>query len=161
MDYPSYEGITYSKDGCTFKFEAEGPHGTIPKVVQFKATQRRGVYSLSFGDLIRDGYLDYTAQGANGDHERILTTVALTVFVFLERYPRRAVIFQGSTPARTRLYRMAINRAFDELNAVFYIQGFVREENGRLRLRQFAPAKHFDGFLVRKRQVSEYPNPPP
>jgi hypothetical protein len=90
-----------------------------------------------------------------------LATVAKTVFAFLDCYPDRTVIFQGSSAGRTRLYRMAINKALDELLTVFEIKGLVRKEDQMLHIEIFQSGVTYEAFLVRKRSATEYANPPP
>lgn len=160
MNYPSYSDIEFSKDLRTFKFLSKGVNGPIWKVVQYSPTGRKGVYNLAFGDLLGHGYLDDATVSANGDRDMVLATVAMTVYAFLERYPRRAVIFQGSSPARTRLYRMAISKAFEDLESVFEIKGLLKTEDGNTLLEDFEKGKNYMAFLVRMR-LPEFPNPPP
>ena len=161
MNYPKYIDIERSKDLRTFRFQSDGPNGAIWKVVQFLPTGKRGIYNLGFGDQQDHEILDDFIVSNNGDRDKILATVASTVYTFLDRYPRRSVFFQGSSSVRTRLYRMAINKAIDELEELFEIEGLVRAEQGRLQFQKFEKGGDFIAFMVRKRLVGEYPNPPP
>ncbi|WP_440590452.1 DUF6934 family protein [Nibrella viscosa] len=49
----------------------------------------------------------------NNDMPKVLATVAQTLVAFFRLRPTSSVIFRGSTPSRTRLYRMAIAKSFD------------------------------------------------
>lgn len=42
-------------------------------------------------------------------------------------HPRAVVLFEGSTPARTRLYRMGINKWIDRVEADFEVLGFKND----------------------------------
>jgi hypothetical protein len=161
MNYPQYTEIGKAKDWMAFRFLTDGPKGQIWKIVQFAPVGRRGYYSLAFGDLKDDGELDDNSISNNGDTIKILATVAATVTAFLDRYPRCRVIFQGNTAARTRLYRMAINASLPKLETAFVIEGLERLEDGLLYLRKFNPLGNYEAFIVRRRRIAEYPNPPP
>jgi hypothetical protein len=161
MNFPSYSEILFSSDLRTFQFQSEGVHGPIWKVVQYTETPRKGVFNLAFGDLLGADDLNDVIVSDNGDRDKVLATVAKTVYAFLDRYPERTVIFQGSSAGRTRLYRMAINKALDELRLVFEIKGLVRKEDQKLHLQHFEPGVNYEAFLVRRRMAVEYANPPP
>ncbi len=57
----------------------------------------------------------------NGDSEKVLATVVGAIYMFTEQYPDAWVYAVGSTAARTRLYRMGINKYFDIANQDFNI----------------------------------------
>jgi hypothetical protein len=46
----------------------------------------------------------------NQDMETIISTIIRTIQVFLTFQPTAKVLFMGSTPSRTRLYRGIINK---------------------------------------------------
>lgn len=64
----------------------------------------------------------------NQDREKVLATVVSTAFVFIKRYPNAKIIVRGSSDVRTRLYRMIINKYFDELSETFDIQGYFNKK---------------------------------
>jgi hypothetical protein len=161
MNFPSYSEILFSSDLGTFKFQSEGVNGPIWKIVRYCETAHRGIFNLAFGDLFGADDLDDVVISDNGDRDKVLATVAKTVYAFLDRYPERTVIFQGSSASRTRLYRMAINKALEELQLVFEIKGLVRKEDQKLHVQDFQPGVNYEAFLVRKRMAVEYANPPP
>ncbi len=57
-------------------------------------------------------------------------------------YPERWVYFEGSTAARTRLYRMAISLNFDELSSHLDIFGVLGDGQAE-RLSQASTIKDF------------------
>lgn len=160
MEYPVYNDIFTSKDWMAFRFWSVGNKGRVWKVVQFTPMKKRGYYNLAMGDW-NEGVLDFITTTYNGDRDKVLATVAVIVFGWTERFPKRKVIFQGNTLARTRLYRMAINRAWDELKKVFLIQGLEYTTEGKLVLVDYLPQKVFEGYIIQRRQLHEFPNPPP
>lgn len=82
----------------------------------------------------------------NGDRQKILTTVAQTVFKFMEDKPNVTIIAQGSTPARTRLYQMGIASFWDEINEHFEIDGLVDD-----RWEYFEKKRNYTAFLLRRK----------
>jgi hypothetical protein len=61
----------------------------------------------------------------NGDSQKVLETVAATLYVFTEANPDATVIATGSTEARTRLYRMGITNNLIEIERDFIIMGLT------------------------------------
>jgi hypothetical protein len=125
MNLEGYEYET-SKEFREFEFYSEGPKGRIRKIVRFALKVTDGVpyYNLSFGDWGNDeGRMDDISVSDNGDAEKILATVAIIVFRFLEDLPNALVYAKGSTPARTRLYQMRINKFWDEIEDLFHVFG--------------------------------------
>ena len=56
-----------------------------------------------------------------------MATVAQTMILFTNYYPKALVFFKGSTEVRTRLYQMAITKYFEELSDSFDIKGYLDE----------------------------------
>lgn len=53
------------------------------------------------------GEIDDLSVSNNQDTKKVLATVAKTVVDFIEQHPK-AIVMEGSTPARTRPYQMGI-----------------------------------------------------
>src|ERR1051325_580908 len=97
-----------------FEFLSEGRKGKIIKVVQFQKMNLLNLYNLAFGDKNFDtGELDDKNVTDNGDTEKVLATVVAAVYAFADKHPDAWIYATGSTEARTRLYRMGINKYFD------------------------------------------------
>jgi hypothetical protein len=109
-------------DSLVFTFESIGEK-VIRKVVEYTKLNPvyvglpigTEVYNLAFGDW-NDSIDDYedSIESKNGDIQKVLATVANTVFEFWEEYPNAFVFFRGSQSfgekaRRTRLYQMKIN----------------------------------------------------
>jgi hypothetical protein len=122
--YPSKVNATET----VFTFVSEGPKGKIIKRVQYKKVKLdgfRNVYNLAFGDKKRNSTkIDDLVVTNNQDREKVLTTVANTVLLFTKRRLKAHILILGSTPSRTRLYQIAINKYFDELAETFEIKGY-------------------------------------
>ena len=61
----------------------------------------------------------------NQDTIKVLATVAASVYAFSDVYPNARIYATGSTPARTRLYRMGISNNLEELQEQFDVFGFL------------------------------------
>lgn len=131
-------------DRETFEFLSCGPKGTIKKVVQYIQIGEN-FYNLGFGDwdeetqIIRDDI-----RTNNNDREKVLATIAFTVFEFMA-YHRYAIIFaEGSTPAKTRLYQMGISNNWAQIGQMFDVQGYF---NGDWE--PFRKGKNYQAFSLR------------
>lgn len=126
--YPSQT----NKSQTVFHFMSEGPNGRILKKVRYTKIKYNGLknlYSLSFGDVNKKtGEIDDLIVTDNQDREKVLSTVAQTVVLFTNRYPKAFVFFEGSTDVRNRLYQMAIGKYFDKLSETFVIKGYINEK---------------------------------
>src|SRR5690606_15615411 len=117
MQEDSYP-VKQSQQIYQYEFFSEGPKGRIRKVIQFQSIENTGLfYNLAFGDWDEQrGMINDSVKSNNGDRQKILITVAQTVFKFMEHNPNITIVAQGSTPARTRLYQMGIASFWDEIN---------------------------------------------
>jgi len=113
----------------TFEFLSEGRKGKIIKVVQFQKMNIPNLYNLGFGDKSpATGEVDDMAVTDNGDSGKVLATVVAAIYAFADKYPDAWIYATGSTEARTRLYRMGINKYFDIVQADFDIMGEYQNE---------------------------------
>jgi hypothetical protein len=119
MQYEKYNDVATSSDKLEFQFQSEGPNGIIEMVVQFTQTNNPDIFNLAFGVLKKDGAIDDVTTNNNKDRNKILATIAATVYEFTATYPDETVFFCGSTPERTRLYRMALSLNLEELKRRF------------------------------------------
>jgi hypothetical protein len=93
----------------TFEFVSKGPRGKVTKVVRYSEINIKRFYNLGFGDEDPvTGYVSDTSVTNNNDSQKVLATVAATLYLFMEAHPDATVIATGSTEARRRLYRMGI-----------------------------------------------------
>ncbi|MDR0812101.1 MAG: hypothetical protein LBN23_07530 [Paludibacter sp.] len=138
--------LTSSDKLITFEFVSEGSRGFIHKIVSYQPTNLKGVFNLAFGDKDRKtGDIDDVIISNNGDSEKVLATVAATVYAFTDKYPDAWIYATGSTKSRTRLYRMGITKFLSEAKNDFEILG---EKNDDWEI--FRKNVEYNGFLVRK-----------
>jgi hypothetical protein len=130
MNYERYTDLEISTDSLEYKFISTGPKGEIIKVIQFSQTSEPTIYNLAFGNLTINGDIDDITVNDNKDRNKILATIAFAVYDFTERKYGITLFFTGSTPERTRLYRMAISLNLNELRKDFHIYGLVKDASG-------------------------------
>jgi hypothetical protein len=146
MQYENYPSFHIADDLSIFDFYSIGKHGKLTKRIVFMRTDTPGVYNLAFGDIDQKGEMDDVTISDNGDRNKILATVAKAVDEYTRRYPRRWIVFKGSTNDRARLYRMAIGLNLEQLSIKFHIYGLKGEE--------FVPFQrnmHATAFLVKRK----------
>ena len=130
-----------------FEFVSVGRKGEIPKIVQYSPTNLRDFYNLGFGDKdLQTGEVDDFVISDNGDSQKVLATVAATVYAFTDKYPDSWIYATGSTKSRTRLYRIGLTNNLDEITEDFDLYGL---KNGKWL--EFAKAVEYEAFLVRRR----------
>ncbi|MXN91644.1 hypothetical protein GR160_10435 [Flavobacterium sp. Sd200] len=130
-----------------FEFTSEGVKGKIPKLIKFSETHLKDFYNLGFGDKdIATGDIDDLAISNNGDSEKVLATVVSAVYAFTDRYRDAWVYAVGSTPVRTRLYRMGITKYYEEAIIHFDIYGLLNNT-----WVVFEKGIEFDAFLIKRK----------
>ena len=112
----------------------------------FTRLKVRNTYNLAFGILKPDNTIDDEIENNNNDRNTILTTVFDIVSAFTSRYPNSVIYFTGSSPARNRLYRMAISVNFRFLSEFYKIWGDTKD--GKLEL--FRPSRDYNAFLIKR-----------
>jgi hypothetical protein len=145
MQYEAYPFV-YNKENTRFKFQSKGKRGVFEKVV-FITPISDEMYNLALVDYnaATNEYSDQTITD-NGDMPQVLATVLKTINSFLDTQPDKAIYFEGSSPARTRLYQIAIAKVYDYDESEFLI--FGRKDEIWLA---FEPNVSFEGFLIRKK----------
>lgn len=78
-----------------------------------------------------------------------IATVVAALYVFADRYPDTWVYATGSTSARTRLYRMGINKYYDIAAADFNIMGVYQNE-----WEWYQNGKDYQAFAVHRKTVN-------
>jgi hypothetical protein len=97
--------LEVAKDNLAFEFYSEGPKGKILKIIEYQPLGGR-YYNLAFGDSVEESKnFDDFVRTNNQDTEKVLATVASTLYIFFERHEGTIVIAEGSTHSRTGLYR--------------------------------------------------------
>ena len=115
-----------TQTGLRFSFDSVGPDKTTRKLIFYeRIADGIDLYNLALVDAYDDGSLDDLSVSNNQDMPRILATVVETMHVFFRQYPTATVIFSGSTPARTRLYRVAISQNLALFEETFFVYGLL------------------------------------
>ncbi len=143
MRFEKYE-IKASSSLLKFEFYSTGPKGKIKKQVEFLAFEETPhVFNIGFGDVDDKGNINDLIITGNDDSQKVLATVALSVFKFFEKYSNCYVYATGSTKSRTRLYRMGISNNLAEITQAFKVYGFLNNawEN-------FEKGKEYEAFLM-------------
>lgn len=146
-DYGIYEFTEVSSDVLMYQFVSLGPKGMIKKVVNFERTYDNHIFNLAFGNVNEDGSIDDLSRNDNGDRNKILATVIAIITQFTSLRPDSYIFIFGSTPARTRLYRMAISLNYEVLTKTFYIWGLIKTRGSEL----FDGTQQYDGFLIKRK----------
>lgn len=129
-----------------YEFVSIGPKGNIKKVVRFTDIGD-DIFNLGFGDLDDEtGDISDTTVTDNKDSQKVLATVAHTVYHFFSAYPYADVFLTGSTPARTRLYRMGISGYWRQISVDFEVYGLRQNQ-----WETFQFQRDYDAFLIRQR----------
>ncbi|WP_411835944.1 DUF6934 family protein [Myroides odoratimimus] len=148
MQHPSYS-FTTDRENSIYEFTSIGKNQAIKKLIIFTPVEGEyKVYNLSFGDRTNyDGDLlriNDRIVSNNGDMNKVLATIFRAVLKFTEGKDFYKIYFTGSTPSRTRLYRMAISNNYAELSKHFSIYGF--DMGGKVVF--FATNTNYQGFLI-------------
>ncbi len=139
--------IEINKAVTEFTFISEGHLGKIKKAVRYEEMQE-GIYNLGFGDIhLLTGVLDDTIITNNGDMEKVLATVAYSVYIFTKKTPNAWIYVTGSSQSRIRLYRMAINQHFIEISKDFIIYTSQNDKEWDL----FEPTTQHQNFLIQRK----------
>jgi hypothetical protein len=131
-----------------FSFVSEGKNGSICKIVSFVEYEHLpGVYNLGFGDLDgENSHADDLARSNNGDMEKVLSTVAMAVILFTENNKDATIYAEGSTLARTRLYRFMISRFWKMASELFEVKGCHPETGWEA----FKPNQPYEAFIAKR-----------
>jgi hypothetical protein len=147
MDIPKYSYKT-NESFLSYEFVSEGPKGKIKKAVHFIKINA-AVYNLGFGDVDEQtNRVNDLVATNNKDTRKVLATVASTVYDFFRHYPDVYVFIQGSTPARTRLYKIGIVNNWHEISASFDVYGFKDGEWETFQLQDV-----YEAFLVTRKNT--------
>lgn len=133
----------------TFSFISQGPKGKVLKLIEFQAMDSTDTFNLAFGDQDpTTGSINDIVVTNNGDTEKVLATVVDAIYAFFDKHPYAYVYATGSTPARTRLYRMGITRFYQLMQNDFVLFGQMDNE-----FVPFKPGTDYEGFLAKRKFV--------
>ncbi|PUV24054.1 hypothetical protein DCO56_11825 [Sphingobacterium athyrii] len=89
------------------------------------------MYNLGFGDFdpSTKEISDLTTTN-NLDTKKVLFTVARAVLDFMDKHPHVIVMAKGSTASRTRLYQMGIAEFWEDIQEMFEVKAYYRDNWG-------------------------------
>ncbi len=94
------------------------------------------------------GEIDDKVISNNGDSEKVLATIVSAVYAFTDKENEAWIYATGSTPARTRLYRMGITKYLDEVKQDFEVYGLWNGE-----WQDFEKDIHYTAFVARRNNL--------
>ena len=105
------------------------------------------IYNLAFGDYDEEtNSINDTVITNNNDSQKVLATVASTLYVFTDKHPNVWIYATGNNSALTRLYRMGITTNLEEVMEDFEVFGLSDEI-----WREFEKGKEYEAFLVKRK----------
>lgn len=147
MNLEKYDTIV-TEDVLSFSFISVGPKGHIQKLVIYQHVEGP-LYNLAFGDRNGElGTINDLITSDNKDTEKVLATVASTIFDFFAVHTGTIVLAQGSSHSRTRLYRRYLTTFFDFIDKEFLLYGELDD-----KIERFIKGKDYRAFLITKKQI--------
>ena len=145
MNLEKYDTIV-TEDVLSFSFISVGPKGHIQKLVIYQHVEGP-LYNLAFGDRNGElGTINDLITSDNKDTEKVLATVASTIFDFFAVHTGTIVLAQGSSHSRTRLYRRYLTTFFDFIDKDFLLYGELDD-----KIERFIKGKDYRAFLITKK----------
>ena len=146
MEQPSYPFKKYNRE-LLFEFESVSDAKTIKKIIAYELVdEKEMIFNLSLVDKDENGIVSDMVVSNNNDMEKVLSTVIQTLPVFFTEFKGSQIFFSGSTPVRTRLYRIVIAKYYHEFERDYSIFGFVNQE-----AEPFQKGKNYEAFLIFKK----------
>ncbi|MCX6189240.1 MAG: hypothetical protein NTW54_06520 [Bacteroidetes bacterium] len=147
MKYEKYQ-LESDRKLHLFEFTSKGSKGQIKKIVHYVETNLKNYYNLGFGDKDElTGEIDDKVITNNGDSQKVLATVASTVYAFTEKYPDAMIYAKGSNNIRTRLYRIGITNNLLEIKKDFHVFG-LRDNQWHA----FRKGSEYEAFLIMRKK---------
>jgi hypothetical protein len=138
--------VEISRDNTIYEFVSKGEKGDIKKIVRYSDTNLKDFFNLGFGDFNeKTGQIDDKIVTDNGDSEKVLATVAATLYAFTAKNIDSWIYIEGSTIGRTRLYRMAISKYLNVIQEDFIIMGLVKKS-----WKPFIRNQEYQGFAIKR-----------
>lgn len=119
---------TADKTFMVYSFLSNGPCGPIQKIATFTSIGEN-IYNFGFGDYdTQSNNISDTAVSNNKDVDIIMGTVGSIIYDFTNIFPKALIFIQGSTPARTRLYQVNLNKHCERIDPLYEIWGLLKKE---------------------------------
>lgn len=143
MEHPFYE-FKPNEEFLWFEFESVSSKKIVKKIVAFSPIlSNPDFYNLSLVDAFSDGSYSDNSITNNDDLPMVMATVIRTILIFFEKNPEKKVYIEGSTPERTRLYRIIIAKEINKIRDLFHIFGICK---GQIEI--FKPNGDYKSFVI-------------
>ena len=149
MKHEVYGDLKRSPAMIEYTFKSVGTNGAVPIVVHFSETEDPGIFDLAFGLILDNGILNDVIRINNGDRDKILATIVAAICMFTTEYPEKVIWFTGSSPGRTRLYRMIITMNLGQLSKNFTIWGDLGQPGNAWE--KFEKDRPYVGFAIKRK----------
>ncbi len=144
IEKPYYK-FEASPDALVFEFESVSEKEIIKKIVVYEAVENyKNIFQLGFGNLTKEGGIDFVALSKNKDRDKVLATVAQTMLIFFEQYPTKKIYFTGSDEIRTRFYRSIFSKFIEIIELYFEVIGLGLDG----KREKFIKNKAYKGFII-------------
>lgn len=131
-------------DSLWFEFKSISEKKTVKKIVIFSPIGEDSyLYNLTLVDAFTDGSYNDSSITNNEDMPKVIATVIQILCSFFKKYPHKSVYIEGSSPSRTRLYRIIIAKELSEIEKVFGIYGVINDS-----LEDFEKNKNYTGLII-------------
>ena len=125
-----------------YYFESVGQKGKIVKIVVFTFSEGN-LWSLGFGDLGNDGFIDDSVLTNNQDARKVLQTVAKIAIDFLAQNPTEVLQIEPIDNKRKQLYNNIFQRYFQDITIIFNVLGILNGEE-----EVYTPLKSYSIFKI-------------
>lgn len=147
MQLEQYE-VDISGEHTVYEFVSVGKQGRIEKVVAYTPIgEESSYYNLGFGDVDEEiGDWNDKVVSDNGDHRKVLATVAATVVDFLNYRPEATIYAEGNTNLKNHLYRRSIEGIIDRISQYYEVEGYTEADSWE----PFERNRPYEAFLIRR-----------
>ena len=146
MEQPSYPFRKFKRE-LLFEFESVSETKIIRKVIAYELVdETQMIFNLSLVDKNENGGVSDMVVSNNQDMEKVLATVIQTLPIFFADFENSRIYFSGSTPVRTRLYRIVIAKFYQDFERQYSIFGFINQA-----AEPFQEGRNYEAFLISKK----------
>lgn len=140
--------VVASNSSFVYEFVSEGKNGNVAKIIIYSKIHQN-FYNLGFGDKNEStGKINDKIATNNGDRDKVLATVASTLYLFTDRFPNALVGATGSTKTRTRLYKISISKYLNLIRSDFDVFGLTLKNEWE----PFESKNEYSAFFVKRKK---------
>lgn len=131
-----------SEDSLSFAFDSISGQRIIRKKAEFVLISA-DLYNFAFGDVNEEDEIDDFVVSNNKDMDKVFATLIQILITFLKTHKGKGVYFKGSTPSRTRMYQIILNKERANWEGLLAVYGSY---NGNLM--PFETDHRYNSFIV-------------